>query len=184
MLTQLHGRAGELKSQGAAEAAQDPASNVTSQDAQNVMANESKKAGVAAYQFDPNASPEAKAAQARSRVPPGFHHEKKPQGVAVATDIDDGTPDQYVLPTPSKGGALPASPSSDGGPVRANGHLSKDDNSRFEERTGWAPRFGQGSITEAEAEESLLDHQTWVESKLDDKFFGGTYKTNWPRRSV
>lgn len=76
MLGQLHGRAGELKSQGAAEAAQDPASTVTSQDAQNVMANESKKAGVAAYQFDPNASPEAKAAQARSVRCLRYHRKK------------------------------------------------------------------------------------------------------------
>ena len=66
MLSQLQGRAGELKSQGAVEAAQDLGSNVTSQDAQHVIADESKKAGVAAYEFDPNASPEAKAAQARS----------------------------------------------------------------------------------------------------------------------
>lgn len=66
MTSQLHGRAGELKSQGAAEAARDPSSDVTSQDAQHTMAAESKKAGVEAFEFDPNASPEAKAAQARS----------------------------------------------------------------------------------------------------------------------
>ena len=71
MLSHLHRHAAELKSQVAAEAAQDPNSNMTSQDAQHIMAAESKKAGVAAYEFDPNASPEAKAAQARSvRYPP------------------------------------------------------------------------------------------------------------------
>ena len=69
MLSHLHGRAAELKSQGAVEAAQDPDYNVTSRDAQHVMATESKKAGVAAFEFDPNASPEAKAAQARSVRP-------------------------------------------------------------------------------------------------------------------
>lgn len=66
MMSKLHGRVGELKSQGAAEAARDLDSEVTSQDAQHVMAAESKKAGVEAFEFDPNASPEAKAAQARS----------------------------------------------------------------------------------------------------------------------
>lgn len=66
MLSHMHSHAAELKSQGAVEAAQDPNSKVSSQDAQHVMAAESKKAGVAAYEFDPNASPEAKAAQARS----------------------------------------------------------------------------------------------------------------------
>ena len=74
MLSNLHLHAAELKSQGAAEAAQDPNSNVTPQDAQHVMAAESKRAGVAAYEFDPNASPEAKAAQARSvRYPPSVN---------------------------------------------------------------------------------------------------------------
>ncbi|KAL8834449.1 MAG: hypothetical protein Q9170_003745 [Blastenia crenularia] len=175
MLSHLQGRAGELKSQGAADAARDPSSEVTSQDAQHIMAAESKKAGVEAFEFDPNASPEAKAAQARSHVPPGFHHDKKPKGVGITTDIDDGTPDQYELPTPSKGGALPASPTTPNRSAQANGHLHHDDKSRYEDRVGWAPRFGQGSITEAEAEESPLDHQTWVESKLDDTFFGDWY---------
>ena len=50
----------------------------------------------------------------------------------------------------------------------------------FEAKTGWAPRFGQGSITEAEANESLLDHATMLETKLDDKFFGG--KTDMRRK--
>ncbi|KAL8923082.1 MAG: hypothetical protein Q9172_003292 [Xanthocarpia lactea] len=175
MLSHLHGRAAELKSQGAVEAAQDPDYNVTSRDAQHVMAAESKQAGVAAFEFDPNASPEAKAAQARSHVPPGFHHDKKPKAVGVVTDIGDGTPDQYELPAPSTGGAIPPSPTTDNNPAQANGHIHQDDKSRYEDRVGWAPRFGQGSITEAEAEESPLDHQTWVESKLDDKFFGDWY---------
>lgn len=56
----------ELKSQGAIEAAQDPNSSVTGDDATRVILEESKKAGSAALTFDPNASPEEKAAQARS----------------------------------------------------------------------------------------------------------------------
>lgn len=56
----------ELKSQGAVEAAQDPNSSVTGKDATRVIVEESKKAGSAALQFDPNASPEEKAAQARA----------------------------------------------------------------------------------------------------------------------
>ncbi len=50
------------------EAARDPNSNVTSDDAQKVMVDESKKAGVPAYRFDPNASPEEKAAAAARAV--------------------------------------------------------------------------------------------------------------------
>ena len=66
MMANLSSRAGELKSQGAIEAAQNPDSKVSAQDAQDTMAAESKKAGVAALQFDPNATPAEKAAQARS----------------------------------------------------------------------------------------------------------------------
>lgn len=62
----LNSRVKELKSQGAAEAARDPNSTVSAQDAEQTMINESLKAGGAAYQFDPSASPEDKAAQAQS----------------------------------------------------------------------------------------------------------------------
>lgn len=86
---------------------------------------------------------------------------------------DDGTPDQYDLPPPSKEGAIPASPLPNGKSTMPNDHLHQDDTDRYVEKTGWAPRFGQGSITTEEAEESLLDHTTLLESKLNDKFFGG-----------
>lgn len=65
-MSHLHSRAGELKAQGATEAAQDPDSKVSAQDAEDVMTAESKKAGIPAFQFDPDASPEDKAAQAKS----------------------------------------------------------------------------------------------------------------------
>ncbi len=56
----------ELKQQGAEEAARDPNSSASAADAERVILDESKKAGAVALQFDPNASPEEKAAQARS----------------------------------------------------------------------------------------------------------------------
>lgn len=87
---------------------------------------------------------------------------------------DDGTPDQYDLPTPTASGAVPISQMENGTAI-PNGGSSTDENSQWAEKVGWAPRFGQGSITEAEAQESLLDHQTFLESKLDDKFFGGKF---------
>jgi hypothetical protein len=62
----LHSSKSELKQEVAVEAAQDPNSNVTAQDAERVLVDESKKAGVAALQFDPNATPEEKAAQAKA----------------------------------------------------------------------------------------------------------------------
>lgn len=62
----FHSRHNEVKQQGAIEAAQNPDSNVTSQQAEQAIVDETKKAGGAAYQFDPNATAEEKAAQARS----------------------------------------------------------------------------------------------------------------------
>jgi len=61
-----NGLEGELKQQGAVEAAQDPESSVTANDAQHKIVEESKKAGVAAFTFNPDATPEEKAAQARA----------------------------------------------------------------------------------------------------------------------
>lgn len=112
-------------------------------------------------------------------MPEGFHHEHKSKGVAVPTDIDDGKPGAYDLPPPSTAGALaPTAPAKDksGKPI-TNGisgqFIDDDDNDRWVERTGWAPRFGNGVSSASIEEESLADHQTWVEGKLDDKFFGG-----------
>lgn len=56
----------EIKAQAAVEMAQDPDSSVTAAAAQKKIVEESKKAGVAAFEFDPNATPEQKAAQARA----------------------------------------------------------------------------------------------------------------------
>ena len=56
----------EIKAQGAVEMANDPDSSVTANDAEKKIVDESKKAGAAAFQFDPDATPEEKAAQARA----------------------------------------------------------------------------------------------------------------------
>jgi hypothetical protein len=65
-MTSLNSSAAELKAQGVVEAAQDPNSSVSAEDAQRKIVQESKKAGVAAFEFDPDATPEQKAAQARA----------------------------------------------------------------------------------------------------------------------
>jgi hypothetical protein len=56
----------EIKAQGAVEMANDPNTSVTAEDAQKKLVDESRRAGVAAFTFDPDASPEEKAAQARA----------------------------------------------------------------------------------------------------------------------
>jgi hypothetical protein len=62
--------ASELKQQGALEAAQDPSSSVTAQQAENTVIEEAKKGGSAAFTFNPDASPEEKAAQLKSVASP------------------------------------------------------------------------------------------------------------------
>lgn len=62
----------ELKQQGAFEASRDPNSSVTAEDARKKAEVETKKAGFQALSFDPDATPEEKAAQARSVRPMCF----------------------------------------------------------------------------------------------------------------
>ena len=112
-------------------------------------------------------------------VPEGFHHEKKSKGVAVVTDFDR-KPGAYDLPTPTTPKALTnTTPPKDeaGQPLTngANGHMDEEENQRWVSRTGWAPRFGTGASNESVEGEGLGYHQTWVEGKLDDKFFGGRF---------
>lgn len=71
---------------------------------------------------------------------------------------------------PKSSQAAPDSPS-DSAP-NANGTADVSEKARWE-RVGWAPRFGSGDA-EVDDETTMLDHQTWLEGKLDEKFYGGT----------
>lgn len=159
----------ELKQQGAIEASRDPDSSVTADDAQRKILEESKNAGVAAFTFDPNASAEEKAAQARDAIPEGFH--RRPKGIAIATDIDDGSKPDIDLPAPTKAGAVEVK--TENGKALANGN-AEDEGAQFGEQTGWAPRLGW-PVESAHEGESLLDHTTWVESQIPDAYFGDWY---------
>ncbi|KAK3942201.1 tricalbin-3 [Diplogelasinospora grovesii] len=160
----------ELKQQGAIEAAQNPDSSITADDAQKKIVEESKKAGITAFTFDPHASVEQKKLQARAAVPEGFHH--RPKGVAIATDIDDGTKPAVDLPAPSKAGAVEIPKGEDGKPLE-NGH-TEGEGAVMGEMTGWAPRFGWPDEFAHEGD-SMLDHTTWLESEMPDKFYGDWY---------
>ncbi|EMD88413.1 hypothetical protein COCC4DRAFT_84314 [Bipolaris maydis ATCC 48331] len=163
-------RESELKQQGVLEAAKDPNSSITAQQAEQSIVNQAQAAGSAAFQFDPDASPDQKRAQARAKLPPGFHREHK--ATALVSDTDGDGPSQYDLPTPTKAGAIQTPEG-----TNANGHAPEqlDEDARWE-RVGWAPRFGMpGSENKDEDEPSLADHQTWLEGKLEDKFFGDWY---------
>ncbi|EME83310.1 uncharacterized protein MYCFIDRAFT_203585 [Pseudocercospora fijiensis CIRAD86] len=180
------GREQELKTRGVVEAAQDPDSKVDAADAEKAIVDNARAAGAAAFEFDPNASPEEKARQAREvcsegRVDiivcsttnkmgaqaagPSFH--RKHQVAALVTDADDGNDAGYDLPPPTTQGAVtPPTPTAD-----ANGNLVKGTEDEYSQ-VGWAPRFGNP----ADKEDMLpQDHQTFLEGKLDDKFFGDWY---------
>ncbi|KFY31117.1 hypothetical protein V493_01382 [Pseudogymnoascus sp. VKM F-4281 (FW-2241)] len=162
----------EIKQQGAFEASRDPSNPVSAEDAELKAITESKKAGVQAYSFDPNATAEEKAAQAASHVPEGFHHQHKAKGYAIATDIEDGKPGEYDLPPPTTAGAIEPVKDKEGNLIQGQ---QEGDKEMWVDRTGWAPRFGNGEDPNAAAEESFADHQTWVEGKLPDKFYGDWY---------
>jgi hypothetical protein len=66
----------------------------------------------------------------------------------------------------------PSITTSENGTKTANGHMSPAEEAQWVEKAGWAPRFGQGDSISSEAADGL-DHQTWLEGKLEDKFFGG-----------
>jgi len=64
----------------------------------------------------------------------------------------------------------PSSPASE----KANGHPPEHEDHEWA-RVGWAPRFGMPGSEDKEDEGTLLDHQTWLEAKLHDKFYGDWY---------
>ena len=166
MLQGTAGRDAELKAQGALEAAGNPNSSVDAAAAEETLKNQAKAAGAPTFEFDPDATPEQKKAQMKAQAPIGRPH-RKHQVAALVTDEDDGQTAGYDLPPPSKDGAL-AAPTS---PTSANGSIAKDPDSVYC-KTGWAPRFGHPAD---EDNTTLLDHQDFLEGKLDDKFFGEWY---------
>lgn len=62
----------------------------------------------------------------------------------------------------------------DGQPlVNGTGQVSEDEYERWVERTGWAPRFGMGDDSSSMEGTTMLDHQTFLESRLPDALYGG-----------
>ena len=165
MLKGISSQVHELKAQGAIEAANDPNSSVDAEGATNVLADEARAGGAAAFKFDPDASPEEKAEQVKASSqllrPPRKH-----QVAALVTDQDAGPDAGYDLPTPTKEGAVD-SPTTAISPTEAK----KQQDAEYA-KVGWAPRFGN---PKSEEEGSLLDHQTFLEGKMNEKFFGDWY---------
>ncbi|KXJ85964.1 C2 domain-containing protein [Microdochium bolleyi] len=162
----------ELKQQGAIEAAQNPESRVTADEAQRKLVEDSKSAGVTAFTFDPDASIEEKRAQARAAIPEDIRGTRQHQGVAVVTDQDDGAKADYDLPEPTKAGAFVKPKDSDGNSIADDDDVKEKED--LAAKVGWAPRFGWPEDTVLEGD-SMLDHTTWLESKVPDQFYGDWY---------
>lgn len=62
----IHAYSHEHKEHAAIEAAQDPNSSVTVDEAETIIKEQARASGAPTYSFDPNASPEAKAEQAKA----------------------------------------------------------------------------------------------------------------------
>ncbi|KAI1200925.1 C2 domain-containing protein [Nemania serpens] len=166
-------QASELKQQGAIDAARDPASSVTADDAQKLLVSESKNAGVAAFTFDPDASPAEKRAQAKANlVGNDPRPSRKPKGIALVTDVDDGVKAAYDLPSPSKAGVAGVAKDVDGKPIQENGTAEEAED--MADKVGWNQRYGW-PVESVLSGDSMLDQSTWLEGKLPDEYFGEWY---------
>ncbi|EEQ86686.1 hypothetical protein RJZ56_006914 [Blastomyces dermatitidis] len=131
------------------------------------MVEESEHVGIPAFQFDPDAPPSKKAEQVELAIPSDMFKQSQTKAVGVSTDIVNGTSSiSSKAPKVVDAGKPEA-------PAETNGEL--DEAARWDRhRTGWAPRFHTPEDDMDEGD-TLLDHQTFIETKLDDKFFGDWY---------
>lgn len=92
-----------------------------------------------------------------------------PRLLTACIQQNEGAPENKDLPPASSPDEIKKE---DAGDAAAGKEQMTDDQRWARDRTGWAPRF---MIENTEDEGTLLDHQTLLEGKLSDKFFGGTW---------
>ncbi|KAG0635305.1 C2 domain-containing protein [Tuber brumale] len=139
------------------------------------LAQESRKGGAAVFEFDPDATPEEKAAQAAKAIP-GELSLAKGKVTDITQAIQNSTSSHRSNgATNGRNGAqaLPDEPKTPKTPGMVNGQPKAGDGDWS--RTGWEPQFGSLNDTFGLDDVVAEDHQTFLESKLDDKFFGDWY---------
>ncbi|KAF2669361.1 tricalbin [Microthyrium microscopicum] len=169
-------KATEAKQQAAVSASQDPNSSITAKDAEKTIMDEARKSGAAVYEFDPNSSPEEKRAQISSQAPSiGRPNLKAQAATALVSDADPGPP-QYDMPPPAKLGAIDTKGEQDkNASLAVPSSAEAEDDDDFWSRVGWKPRFGDGIPEGLDMNVNLSDQATWLEERLQDKFFGDWY---------
>ncbi|KAI1431692.1 C2 domain-containing protein [Xylaria sp. CBS 124048] len=155
--------------EGAIDAARDPTSPVTPNDAQKKIVEESANAGVAAFTFNPDGSIEEKRAQVHANIPGDPRLSRKPKGIALVTDTDDGPKAAYELPTPSKAGVVETK---NGESTKEGGEAEAEQS--IADKVGWEQRFGWPVESVLDGD-TMLDHETWLETKVPDTYFGEWY---------
>jgi Ca2+-dependent lipid-binding protein len=170
----------EIKQQAIIEKAQDPNSSVSAEAAKETIVSESRKAGAATFSFDPNASASEKAAQIEDSLPADVKNAKNalkgntsgPAGVSALSDKDLASKPTTKLPPPSTAGAIKAGEVDE--KITGPGGWTEEDE-KYWKMAGWAPRFGDGVPADLDMNTNLLDHKTWLDERLQDKFFGDWY---------
>jgi hypothetical protein len=94
------------------------------------------------------------------------------KGVAIATDLDDGSGPTLDLPEPTKAGVVDIN--KEAGKQGPDGSAGDEETGMGPDTTGWEPRFGWPADS-VEGGDSMQDHTTWVESNLADHLYGGKF---------
>ncbi|KAI5292703.1 hypothetical protein KEM52_006133 [Ascosphaera acerosa] len=156
-----------------------PATPKKADEIEKQIVHESIAAGVPAAQLDPNATPAEKAEQAKAAaekvLPPEPANASFTQLEASSANGADKS-DQQAADSPKQS---PARSDSDGQSVASTAVVTRrqPEDPFARDRTGWAPRFfdeeKDGVMNDNDA--TLIDHQTWLETAVDDKFYGDWY---------
>jgi hypothetical protein len=102
---------------------------------------------------------------------------KSQQAHALASDADKGPP-QYDLPPPSTAGAIDSKKAED--LQKAEAKSAEEEDEHFWKIVGWRPRFGDGVPEDVDMSTNISDQQTWLEERINDKFFGGEFQQQHP----
>ena len=104
-----------------------------------------------------------------------MRHHREHQAATLVSDAAGGKKSELAkaLPAAGKGGAMSAAELAKEGESVGDNQISA---TGFDySRTGWAPRFGIPVPDGTDMDTLMTDQSTWLEERLQDKFFGDWY---------